>query len=146
MFQGFEKSYLVYYTHTQGLGSLRNQIFFSRKQTFTLSGTDHGDIQFISVGHVMLTNEELYFSEVAWLGELEIKDCGREVIQNQNRAKGNKSNKLLIRVEEHILPLVLVTSLGKRMQLLALSSPGQDERDLFPLWFAGLGSPYALKP
>lgn len=105
MFQGFEKSYLVYYTHTQGLRKpSETKYFFSSKQTFTLSRTDHGDIQFISVGHVMLTNEELYFSEVVWLGELEIKDCGREVIQNQNRAKGNKSNKLLSEGGAHTSP------------------------------------------
>lgn len=117
MFLGFEKSYLkkkkeksylVYYTlmctqkymnmlhNTRSREAFRNQAFFSQeKQTFTLSGIGHGDKQFISVGHVMLTNGELYFSEVAWLGESEIKDRGREVIQNQNRAKGNKPNKLL---------------------------------------------------
>ena len=52
----------------------------------------------------MLTNGDLYFSEVAWLGELEIKDCGHEVIQNQNGAKGNKPNKLLSEGGAHSSP------------------------------------------
>lgn len=52
----------------------------------------------------MLTNGELYFSEVAWLGELEIKDCGHEVIQNQNRAKDNKPNKLISEGGAHSSP------------------------------------------
>lgn len=95
----------------------------------------------------MLTNEELYFSEVAWLGELEIKDCGREIIQNQNRAKGNKSNKLLSEGGAHTSPF--------QFQLLpweedavsgSVPSPGQDERDLFfPCGLVDWGSPYALK-
>lgn len=54
-----------------------------------------------------------FIFQVAWLGELEIKDCGREVIQNQNRAKGNKSNKLLSEGGAHTSPSSSSYFLGK---------------------------------
>lgn len=81
----------------------------------------------------MLTNEvwrNLQFSEAVWIWELQIKDCGHEIIQNWAKANKDTLNKLPSEKRTHTSPSSSRHLLREKDGVLSsVPSPGQDQRD-----------------